>query len=550
MIKKLVFSLLSASLLSLSLLSTATAAEQATIFQTFREPKNIGFAGGMSGSSHYTWVLTIMDELAERGHKIIFFSKEDNLRLVKQYPKIEGVSIGEPYVFDKSAMLDDPELSKDMVKLLPFIIDVFSKYLKPDYLTMVDMIKIHNIDLILCDHFFDPCVFAAVKANIPFIVTSTADLTRDSSAPYINNDFASMKYPTTETQTVWDRFINKFYKPLEVFMLIKPQIMSMRAQKKALGIDISSDPTTAWRDAIKLTNNVFGLMAARPIGPLVEMVGPIIPKTYTILEGELKDFMDKHKRVAYIAFGHNATPSKQEILLILTSLMETIESGDLDGFIWATVNAGALFPSQVTTSSNVTYNVLDMFENKNPDARLVKWSPQTAILFHPSSVLFISHGGFNSWCESLYAGVPMAMVPFYGDQNGNAMLNEKAKVGGILDTSKTAGETTEFLKGILRDQDGEIQQGVKRFQSLAQIHSGHGILRGADVVEEVAFVNVNGKLPHRYPVSRDMNFFKAHNIDIYGLLVTIVLGSLATLYYTLKIGFNFFLRKSAKQKRD
>jgi hypothetical protein len=42
-----------------------------------------------------------------------------------------GVSIGEPYEFDKSAMVDDPELSKDMVRLLPFIMDVFARYLEP-----------------------------------------------------------------------------------------------------------------------------------------------------------------------------------------------------------------------------------------------------------------------------------------------------------------------------------------------------------------------------------------------------------------------------------
>jgi hypothetical protein len=43
---------------------------------------------------------------------------------------------------------------------------------------MVDVIARYNIDVILCDHFFDPCVFAATKANIPFIITSTADLTK------------------------------------------------------------------------------------------------------------------------------------------------------------------------------------------------------------------------------------------------------------------------------------------------------------------------------------------------------------------------------------
>jgi hypothetical protein len=75
MIKKLTFSLLSASLLSLFLISPSAATEEPIISQTFREPKNIAFAGGLSGSSHYTWVLSIMNELAERGHNTTFFTK-------------------------------------------------------------------------------------------------------------------------------------------------------------------------------------------------------------------------------------------------------------------------------------------------------------------------------------------------------------------------------------------------------------------------------------------------------------------------------------------
>jgi hypothetical protein len=39
---------------------------------TFREPKNIMFGSAGGGSSHINWVLSILEELANRGHNITF----------------------------------------------------------------------------------------------------------------------------------------------------------------------------------------------------------------------------------------------------------------------------------------------------------------------------------------------------------------------------------------------------------------------------------------------------------------------------------------------
>jgi hypothetical protein len=73
-----IVTLFSASLLCLSshsFVSASSPDDLATIFQTFREPKKMGFAGAIGGSSHFNWVLSIMDELADRGHNITFFAK-------------------------------------------------------------------------------------------------------------------------------------------------------------------------------------------------------------------------------------------------------------------------------------------------------------------------------------------------------------------------------------------------------------------------------------------------------------------------------------------
>ncbi|KAL9536714.1 hypothetical protein MBANPS3_012426 [Mucor bainieri] len=45
---------------------------QEDLIETFREPKNILFSSSFGGSSHVNWVLTILDELSQRGHNITF----------------------------------------------------------------------------------------------------------------------------------------------------------------------------------------------------------------------------------------------------------------------------------------------------------------------------------------------------------------------------------------------------------------------------------------------------------------------------------------------
>lgn len=55
-----------------------------------------------------------------------------------------------------------------------------------------------------------------------------------------------------------------------------------------------------------------------------------------------------------------------------------------------------------------------------------RW-PQTDILAHENTKLFITHGGYNSILEAQYFGVPLLGIPIYGDQmtNLDVVVHEK-----------------------------------------------------------------------------------------------------------------------------
>lgn len=353
--------------------------------------------------------------------------------------------------------------------------------------------------------------------------------------------------PTTEFQSIADRFRVAFINPLRDLYYMFPFLRDFSKRRAAVGITTKmADPSTQWKDSLKLINGAFGYIAPRPIGPLGELVGPIMPKQYMPLDEDLQNYLDDHKKVAYVAFGQNARPSEKEIKLILTALLENLESGSLDGLIWATVKAAGLFPDTVTTSSGKTYQVQDFFNGVHPDIRIVKWAPQTAVLLHPSTVVFVSHGGLGSWYESVYAGTRMVMFPFFGDQPGNAKVIERSKLGGVLDYKFSPEQAAAVIKKVVDDEDGELRRSVKRFQALTQIHSEHGVLRAADLVEEVAYTNVDGKLPHRESADRRMSYIKSHNIDLYAILLAIIYSVFRIVLFTYRQAVG--LSKSSSQK--
>ncbi|KAI7901476.1 uncharacterized protein BX663DRAFT_437558 [Cokeromyces recurvatus] len=499
----------------------------------------------MGGSSHYNWVLDISDELGRRGHNVSFLASDTDTRFGKPYLNVKTVSTGPSVFIDYKniATLLKQLTEEGTAKLMTFLLNTVFQNFEKDYEFLNKYFRDNNVDLVLCDHFAESCLEAATSLNIPYIVTSTFEMTKantkkkkkDSRAPYINNDMVLISDFTTEHQTFYERFMDRMVRPYVNLYQLWPTLKDINDRKKAVGIPAKiQDPSERWKDSLKLINSLFGFSAPRPLGPLVEFVGPILSQHYTPLSEELERYLDGHKNIAYIAFGQHAAPTEEHIQLILSSLLESIEHNTLDGFIWSTVHAAGLFPDSITTSSNTTYNIQDLFDGKNSDIQFPKWAPQAAILLHPSTNLFISHGGLGSWYESMYAGTRMIMFPFFGDQPANSLMIERHGLGAILKADSTTEQAVELIERVMADKDGEIMSNVNRMQALVQIRSKHSVLRGADIVEEVAYTHKDGKLLYRQSADKRMSYIKAHNLDLYGALVLLIAFGLSVIYFISK----------------
>ncbi|KAG1066160.1 hypothetical protein G6F42_026712 [Rhizopus arrhizus] len=150
------------------------------------------------------------------------------------------------------------------------------------------------------------------------------------------------------------------------------------------------------------------------------------------------------------------------------------------------------------------------------------WAPQLAILSHSSTRVFVTHGGTGSIQEAYFGGVRLIVYPFFVDQIPNAITVEKFGTGMRLDYRSTQQEANALIDKVVRDELDQFQKKVDKFKALTQIKSKHGALRGADVVEEVLFTHEHGVLNHRLDAKTRVSWIKAHNLDMYAVLISIV----------------------------
>ncbi|KAI8975194.1 hypothetical protein BDF20DRAFT_914158 [Mycotypha africana] len=515
-----------------------------SIIQDFRKPRSVVFCAMMGGSSHVNWVLATLQELNNRGHSTTFIARDDHIMFGKKYPAINGISVGSPYFPKEEMNTVMKELrSKPPIKAYVELLEGIGRYFVEDYLALLKIFEVNKFDLVICDHFTLVCNEVAIKLGLPFVVTSSIPYGDDASAPYVNNHILSQEHPTTLKLSLWQRINDLFIKPLQFLYYQRHYIRERGKLMTALGLEPSWKPEAKWADALKVFNTGFGFTPPRPMSPLVELVGPIVTNIQSKLTPELEDFLQRHQKVAYVAFGQTAVCVKKDIQLILTGLLEAYEAKEIDGIIWSTRNLKDEFPDFITLQgSNTTYDIRAILSassslttttisssNKesnthSKDFRFLNWLPQMAILRHASTAIFVTHGGSNSISEAMYAGTRIVVYPFFGDQPGNARTAEKNGIGLRVSAKEHSLEQAiGIIRRVARDDRGYFQANVDRMKVLVQLRSKHGVTKAADLAEEVMFMQIGGKLPHRRDVKRDMFWWKAYNVDIYSILVLSVM---------------------------
>lgn len=177
------------------------------------------------------------------------------------------------------------------------------------------------------------------------------------------------------------------------------------------------------------------------------------PKT----ESFIKWLDSKEDRsVIYVSFGSLADLSDKQMEEVAWGLIES-----KCNFLWVV--------RDTEQSKLPQHLVSDLMER----GLIVNWCTQLQVLSHRAVEAFFSHGGWNSTLEALVLGVPMVVMPQWGDQTMNAKLiadvwqtgvRVKVDGNGILMRNEVAAWINEVMR---REKGEEIRSNVLKWKDLA-----------------------------------------------------------------------------------
>ncbi|XP_046543996.1 UDP-glucuronosyltransferase 2B7-like [Haliotis rubra] len=300
---------------------------------------------------------------------------------------------------------------------------------------------------------FDLIIFDAVpiarmltiiahRLDIPFIFIGAAFEPQVSRNPFIPSAFPFIISPRTPKMDFLTRVANVIttvmyvfvydpfstYRPVAAYAPEKPYISMEALTAKAWLWLIDIEPLLDYPAATL---------------PNVKRIGSLSASDPKPLPQEYKEFMDKAKEgVVIVSFGSN-----------VKSLPDKISKRLLDSF--SRTNYKYIF------KTNKKFKV-------GPNVLLTDWMPQSDLLAHPNTKLFITHCGANGQNEAFLQGVPMIGFPMFGDQPYNSMRLEYHGFGFKMDLNTfTVDDLVSNINEVI--QNSSYSQKIKKAAEITKL---------------------------------------------------------------------------------
>ncbi|KAF4333278.1 UDP-glucuronosyltransferase 2C1 microsomal [Fusarium beomiforme] len=417
------------------------------------------------GFTHAAPVLEIGAVLASRGHDIQFATCEGQEGWAADYPFIKTV-----YTVGPAASEDDLDVHYESMRLWRhehgFGPMMKSKYFFDNFWT--DTYKSLRVlcqdeatrpDFIVADFFADSAArdmlkqfniqLASVWPQMPYAM---APVSYHPGQPGFQADGAL----TSEHASLSSRFWNELV-VLAALPIIIPWLVWTKRMRVDAGVNYSHSLLSK-PDYLVLVNSFWGLEAPKELPPLMTPVGPILSDEYPRLDEDLAHFLSSHDRTIYVCLGTHVNLPGEELVKYLLGFIRALDSGSINGVIWSVPQK-----SRVLTDSSKSYHlndgstisIVDLLNNAHPRFRLPIFAPQRAILAHPNTALFLTHGGGSSVNEALFHGTPVLAIGYFFDQLCNSARLKAAGVGISLDKSYlTPSSISSAIANITTDEDG------------------------------------------------------------------------------------------------
>nr|QPA18368.1 UDP-gluconosyltransferase [Trialeurodes vaporariorum] len=370
--------------------------------------------------SHFTTGVALANELARRGHQVTVVTSFPAEKPLYREIAIDLKTFENHTLFNNDHASLRPRLLYALY-LWETIHDLMDGILSTTQLQ--DLINSKDTyDLIIGDlGFYQPCLAAfAHKFRAPLIDFASLPA-RTFTLAFSGNphpfSYVPDVLPFTDRMSFGERLYSTAFGVTTLlcsyFYGLPKHEALVRKHFKYPGVEDRPSLLEQLRNiSVVFVNAHFSTDYPRPLSPNVIEVGGLALRPVGKLPLEIQKFMDEAKDgVIFISFG----------TVVKTSM---ISKEKLQVIVTATKRLNLKFIIKWDTAAH--------FQNLK-NVLVVPWAPQQEILAHPNVRLFVTHGGYNSLIEVIYAGVPALGVPFLGDQFRNVRFFEEKGIGKALD---------------------------------------------------------------------------------------------------------------------
>uniref|UniRef100_A0A8C3YTR1 UDP-glucuronosyltransferase n=1 Tax=Catagonus wagneri TaxID=51154 RepID=A0A8C3YTR1_9CETA len=470
--------------------------------------------------SHWFTMRSVAEKLTHRGHEVVLVMPEVSWQLATSF-NITAKTYSTSYTLEdlnrEFQIFSDDQWKALRMSLFSQLMSSSSKIFDYNFshcrslfndTKLVKYIEESSFDAVFLDP-FDMCGLIVAKYfSLPAVVFTRGPfchyLEEGTQCPmplsYVPREFSMF----SDVMAFWERLQNHIWhleERLFCHIFFKPalEIASEILQMKVTAYDLFSQAS------IWLLRTDFVFDYPKPVMPNMVFIGGINCHERKPLPKEFEAYVNASGEHGIVVFSLGSMVSE-------IPEHKAMEIADALGKIPQTV----LWRYTGTVPPNLAKNT-----------KLVKWLPQNDLLGHPKARAFITHSGSHGIYEGICNGVPLVMLPLFGDQMDNAKRMETRGAGVTLNVLEmTSKDLENALKTVINDKS--YKENIMRLSSL---HKDRPIEPLDLAVFWVEFVMRHKGAPHLRPAAHDLTWYQYHSLDVIGFLLAVIL---AVIFIALK----------------
>ncbi|XP_028924820.1 UDP-glucuronosyltransferase 1-6-like isoform X5 [Ornithorhynchus anatinus] len=490
--------------------------------------------------SHWLSMQPVISKLQQNGHEVIAVAPESNL-LLKNSDKYLLKTYPVPYS-EEHLFAEMKNFSQSLFHLRSTPSDFFTMY--------KSLMKIVNLQYLNCESLLtnQDLMLWLQEGNFDVIFTDSILLCGSIIAEHLSipsvyfmraihcsygYEATKCPYPTSyvprfltrysDHMTFIQRAVNFLVSILEKKYCTLMYLPYQELMKKILQKDISISEMLS-HASIWLLRYDFVFEYPGPFMPNMVFVGGINCGERKKLTQEFQDYVNDSGEHGIVVFSLGSMVSE----IPVKKAMEIAEA-----------------------LGRIPQTVLWRYTGKPPanlakNTKLVKWLPQNDLLAHPKTRAFITHAGSHGIYEGICNGVPMVLLPLFGDQMDNAKRVESRGAGVILNVLEmTSEDLSNALKTVITDKS--YKENIMR---LSALHKDRPVEPLDLAVHWVEFVMKHKGAPHLRPAAHDLNWFQYHCLDVIGFFLVITLSVFFIFFKSCMFCFRKCFPKKEKAKKS